>query len=324
MRLEYVLGPGTGACPGEDFFRNVVAGHLGGRDPFDPSAEKNVKLTIRRAGPGFGALFVLFDADGKRLGNSTEVFDASCTEVVETAGAVVVPWLIPIGPSKKVPTPTPCPEAQPCPDCPLCSEPVITKFDMWPEKLPMAPFKGMEPDPPKPPEPFSTAVRLWLSGGVELVANDWSNVGLSAGVGFRYHSVSFNFEGHVNPPMDTHSYPDGKVNFVRLTGALLVCYHVGWFVGCAVGDAGSIMFPTRVQLLPSSILYASVGARVGMEFPLPILPPRLFLAVHVDVMAPLNQRSFSSMSFSMSEPIFEVAGPSAGLFFGPVLELPGG
>ena len=126
----------------------------------------------------------------------------------------------------------------------------------------------------------------------------------------------------MNPPMDTHDYPAGSVRFDRFTGALLVCYHVIWFAGCAVGDAGSIMFPSRVQLLPSSILYASIGARVGAE--LPILPPRLFLSVHVDVLAPVNQRSFSSMSLSMSEPIFEVAGLGAGVFFGPVLELPGG
>ena len=110
MRLEYVRARGAEPCPKESFFRNVVAGHLGGRDPFTPAtpaAAKRVVLTLRRAGRGYGAQFVLVDAAGKRLGSSTEVFDVNCTEVVESAGAVIVPWLLPVALPTAPAAPTP-------------------------------------------------------------------------------------------------------------------------------------------------------------------------------------------------------------------------
>jgi hypothetical protein len=166
------------------------------------------------------------------------------------------------------------------------------------------------------PERWPVAVRLAVAVGPEVVASSWGSIGLTAEVGFRYRSFSLGVEVHGDPPMGSYLTPVGSVTFDRVTGALLACYHIAWFAGCAVGDAGGILFPNHVSALPAATFYGDVGVRVGLEFP--IARPRVFLKVAANVTAPINPRQF----FFRQAPVFQVAGPSAGLLFGPVLELP--
>jgi hypothetical protein len=193
-----------------------------------------------------------------------------------------------------------------------------TRHDLWPEDWPFR-LPKPKPDPPPLPERWPTAFRLAATAVPEAVASGWGSIGITAQGGYRYRSFSVGLEVHDDPSIESHHSPDGNVTFNRLTGAILACYHIQWFAGCAVGDAGAILFPHHVQALPAATFYSDVGVQVALEFPLPIVPPWLFLHVGANVMAPINPSQF----FAMTTPIFQVAGPSVGVSFGPVLELPG-
>lgn len=66
----------------------------------------------------------------------------------------------------------------------------------------------------------------------------------------RYRFFSVGAEIHGDPPLDARAFTDvGLVSFGRLSGALLVCGHYRWFVGCSVGDVGRVMFRTRQRVL---------------------------------------------------------------------------
>jgi hypothetical protein len=135
-------------CPEEQFFRDLVASHLGGRDPFVPTAPRRVSLTLRRVGRAFGATLVLYDDAGKRLGSSPELLEPDCTRAIETASTVVAPWLLPLVVRRRAAPP----EAQPPPDAP--SPPALE-----PQSTPATPAHVTEPSvaaapasvvPPKP------------------------------------------------------------------------------------------------------------------------------------------------------------------------------
>jgi hypothetical protein len=195
----------------------------------------------------------------------------------------------------------------------------VSRFDLWPEDWPLRLPKPTPDPPPPPPERWPTAFRLAVGTNFEAVASGWGSIGITAGGGYRYRSFSVGLEVHGDPSIGSRQFPDGSVRFSRLTGALLACYHIQWFAGCAVGDAGAILFPNHLPVMPAAMFYSDVGVQVGLEFPLPILPPHLFLHVAANVMAPINPRSISTMRGTT----FEEAGPSVGVSFGPVLELPG-
>ena len=146
-----------------------------------------------------------------------------------------------------------------------------TRFNLspedWTRRLPRP-----KPDPPPLPERWPTAVRVGLAVGPEVIASGWANVGLAAEVGFRYRSFSLGVEVHGNPPTGTYLTPHRFVTFGRVTGAVLACYHLGLFVGCAVGDAGGILFPHHVQALPAATFYSDVGVHLELESP--SCPPR--------------------------------------------------
>ena len=177
MRLEYVRARGAESCPQESFFRNVVAGHLGGRDAFSPAspnAAKRVVLTLRRAGRGYGAQFVLFDAAGKRLGSSTEVFDANCTEVVESAGAVIVPWLLPVA----LPAAPAAPAVAAHPDPPAAE----------PEQAPPPNAEGTVAPATPPAEAPEPGIFEGKAGVARAVLYAITAAGLATGTGFAVAS----------------------------------------------------------------------------------------------------------------------------------------
>jgi hypothetical protein len=213
-------------------------------------------------------------------------------------------------------TPPPRPKAPPEPEPlgPMC--PPATTLDIWPPELPLPPLPAPKPDPPKPLERWPLAVRLGVTTGPELVASGWSSFGLAAEAGVRYRVVSFGVGVHGNPSLGSQPFADGSVSFARVSGALLLCGHFGYFAGCGVGEAGRIVFPDHIALLPPSTFYGAVGARAGFEFPL--APPWLFLRTAVDVLAPIHPASYAPMGRS----IFQIAGPNLGLVLGLLLELP--
>jgi hypothetical protein len=174
-----------------------------------------------------------------------------------------------------------------------------------------------EPDPPKLPERWPFAVRLGVAVWPELIATGWGSFGFSAETGVRYRAVSASVEAHGDPPLGSVPYPNvGAVSFARVSGALLLCAHFGWFVGCGVGDAGRFIFPNHGHLLPASLFYGAAGVRAGFEFP--VAPPRVFVRVAADLRAPIHPANRVVAGVN----IFEAAGPSFGLGLGLLAEFP--
>jgi hypothetical protein len=315
-RLEYVLGKGAETCPDESFFRDMAAAHLGGRDPFTPSAPRRVTLTVRRVRPGsYGAVLALYDAAGKHLGSMEEFFAPDCFHVVEIASSMVVPWVVPIFiPKAAPPAPAPVCESKPlpAPEPPPCRE---SRFSVWPGEWPMRPLRAPRPDTPIQLERWPVAVRFGIAAGPELIARGLGSYGFSAEIGARYHAVSLNAELHGDPPLGPQLYADGSVSFARVSGAALLCGHFGWFAGCGAVDAGRLLFPDHGAALPSSAFYGAAGVRAGVEFP--VAPPRLFLRTAFDLRAPIRPASFTYAGVN----IFHVAGPSIGLGLGLLVEL---
>lgn len=168
---------------------------------------------------------------------------------------------------------------------------------------------------PKLPDRWPLAVRLGLSVWPEFVVTEWGSLGISAEVGMRYRFFSFGAELHGNPPIGSRSFSDaGKVSFARLSGALLLCGHYGWFAGCVVGDVGRFFFPNS-RKLPPSTHYGAIGVRLGLEFP--VAPPRFFLRAALDFRAPIRPQSFTDGDTTLFKP----AGPGVGISFAFFAEL---
>jgi hypothetical protein len=160
-------------------------------------------------------------------------------------------------------------------------------------------------------------LRLGVAVWPELIAKGWGSFGFSVEAGARYRAVSLGVEAHGDPSLGSVSFPSvGEVSFARLSGALLLCAHWGFFTGCGVGDVGRFFFPAHVHALPASASCDAAGVRAGFEFP--IAPPRIFLRVGFDLRAPINPASYSTPRGN----IFEAAGPSVGAGFGLLAELP--
>jgi len=133
----------------------------------------------------------------------------------------------------------------------------------------------------------------------------------------RYRAFSVGAEVHGDPPLGAVSFPNvGEVSFARLSGALLLCGHWGFFTGCGVGDAGGFLFPGHVYPLPASVFYSATGVRAGLEFP--VAPPRLFIRTGLDLRAPIHPASYTVHGVSP----FSVAGPGVGVGLGLLTELP--
>ena len=181
----------------------------------------------------------------------------------------------------------------------------------------MAPLPKPRPDPSPPPARRPVAIRLGAAVWPEVMASGWGSLGLSAEIGARYRWISASVEAHGDPPLGPQRIASvGDVAFARLSGALLVCAHFGWFAGCGVADVGRFFFPNHIQALPASAFYGAAGVRAGLEFP--VVSTRVFLRVAMDLRAPISPARFVSKRAN----VFAAAGPGAGLGLGVVVELP--
>jgi hypothetical protein len=98
-QLEYLRG-GLTACPKESFFHTFVAGRFRGDDPFQAQAARRIRLTLRRDPKTFAADVDMYDQAGTYLGGK-KLAEADCTDLVESAGLLVVSWLVPLtGPAQ--------------------------------------------------------------------------------------------------------------------------------------------------------------------------------------------------------------------------------
>jgi hypothetical protein len=277
VRLDYDHGAGGASCPAESFFRDVVAAHLGGHDPFTPEAPRRVTLTIRREGRAFAAVAVLYGADGKRLG-ARELADRDCTSLVDTMGTVVTGWLRPL----VLPEPA-APSASPrSRDAgPIFREPDVAT---------------PAPTPPAITPPAARP-RLVVEAGplVSFGTLPAPAFGLAAGVGVRWPMFSLALEVRADLPASTELGGRTRVRETLIVGSAAPCFHAGWFVGCGLVAGGALVGEwTGTSGARQASPYVAAGARLGVEVP---ITPRFALRGSGDVLVPVSRRPVAVEKF---------------------------
>ena len=174
------------------------------------------------------------------------------------------------------------------------------------------------PGPTKPPpERLPFAFRIGAAVGPDFYATDGGALGFSADFGVRNRAFSAAIEAHGDPPLASRLVTGfGSVSEARAMGALLLCGHYGYFIGCGQTAGGAILFPTRYSSLPASTRYGAAGIRLGLEFE---VAPRFFLRVGLDVFLPFWRTNFPGPPGGSSA--FEIANPNWGLGLGGLWEI---
>lgn len=313
MRLQYTRAPGAEACPDADLFSSILRGRVMRWNPLAPDAPHLLTVLFSRRDRGYESFAELRDDTGAVRFTRTFSPVPRCMDAAEDL-AMGIAIAIERPAVRKPPLAchtAPLPSASsPLPPPPPCME---SRYAVWPERLPMSP----KPDPPTTPERWPLAIRVGLTAWPEVMVSGWGSLGLSLDAGVRYRSFSASVEVHGDPPLDSEPYWNkGDVSVARVSGALLLCGHWGWFAGCAVGDAGRIFF-LNPKLHDASALYGAVGVRAGLEFP--VAPPRFFLRAAVDLRAPIHPASATLQGAASS---LTSAGLGFGLGLGLLVELP--
>lgn len=330
--LTYERAPNAAICPDETLVRFHIHARIG-VDSFEKNPNGvyvgRVRVDVSRTAEGFTSSYTWVDTEGatktKRFTVSGGASRYHCLYALEDVIANLAQHFMFIemdlgaklaqqnAPTKACPTTPKARAALPCPPPPT---PTDSPYSVWPrESATPAPKEK-----PVLPDRWPLAVRLGLAVWPELLVPRWGSVGASAELGVRYRFFSVDAELHYDPPIGSFTQPGfGKVTVTRVSGALLLCGHYGWFAGCGVADVGRIFFPRvafpHVAPLPASTLYATAGVRVGLEFP--IAPPRFFLRAAFDLRAPIGMSSYTYKNTT----VFEAAGLGVGVGFGFVAEL---
>lgn len=309
MQLEYVRASHAESCPDDTLFRGAVAARAR-HELFQPASPLRLVVKLSPARRGYEGQAELHDARGGVKVLAAFPATASCTRLVDDLAIAVSLYAAPPAPPGD---PRQASLASATAE-PSCAAPQADRHGVWPAEWPVLKQK---PDPS--PERSPIAIRLGLAMWPEVIASGagGASLGLSADVGMRWEALSAGVEVHGDPPLGSASYQGvGTVTFARISGALLVCAHGGWFAGCGVADAGRIIFPAHPQTLPSSTWYGAVGVRAGVDFP--VKPGRVFVRTLLDLRAPIRPANYSFRG----QDVFVASGLGFGLGLGVVVELP--
>jgi hypothetical protein len=323
VKLAYVRGKGAGACPDERAFRYVAQLH-NEHDPFYDDGEQYHAGAARFVVTGSGGVltgsYTYVDETGKLVVQRTltkrGMGTVACALLLDDLNLSFSVWILgreidlaqqalrakravaSAAPSAPEPAGAPaCTAPQPCND---------SRWSVWPDEWPMKPLEPPASDPPKPvekPLSFRVGSGVW----VDWISNDRGSVGFTLDGSVRYKWASVGVEVRGDPAIGTTPVPDfGTVRFARVTGALLTCGHVDPLVACIKGQVGAMLFPGSTPSEPAQ-LYAAVGVRLGLEFP--IAPSRFILRVDSELLPTIDPASITPFRLTA----FQVAGLNAGL-----------
>lgn len=256
-RLEYVVDDPSGACASEAEFRRRIATRLG-YDPFDAHATWifRVRVDGRSKRPHAE---IMTERDGAPAGKRG-LDEATCDALSETLAATVAIAIDPIGVSQESSRTSPEDALPPLPP---------------PPRAPASAIEPPAPPPPTPQRPLADPRRvvpfLYLDGTVTIGRTAGVALGGRGGVGVEYGALSVAGEarGEATPDAVALTSLD-SVYWSVLSGALVACGHKGLFELCGVGALGSLQAKARDVARPSlkGTLFASLGARVGIQMPL--------------------------------------------------------
>lgn len=237
VQLDYALAAGADTCPDASFFRDVVAGKLGGRDPFAATGNRRVSVAIRRGPRGFTATAAL--TQGSAAPSTRELADRDCTSLIETASLVVSAWLAPI--------------VTPPATGPVFREPAAT---------PVA--------TPAPPVADRPQLRLDFGPHAAFTTLPGVGFGMAGGIGVRWPSFSISLEGRGDLAKSVGGLPVGQAARVGFASASAVpCLHVRWFLACGLLSGGAVSV-SATGVTPAKRVggYAGAGVRLGVEIPI--------------------------------------------------------
>jgi hypothetical protein len=275
MRLDYTGAP---SCAVASTFRNLVAGHLNGRDPFPDDAAKRLVITLHKRGPfSFDGTVVTYNAAGERRDNRK--FAANdCTELVETIALVVSLWLTPVVLPTAAP-PKPPPEASPPPPEPPAPlpEPPEPRPERPQPPLVVVPAPADEPGRHRLVPRLGAGARadfgpaagvlfgVTVEGGVQR--QEWRWGGWSLMGAFRWAPQ----QTGIGPPVTAVA---ADVSSSLVAGRLAGCIYRAWPVslaGCVVSELGAIQQSAGTPFLKGfhqTVLFAGGGVGARVKVPL--------------------------------------------------------
>lgn len=272
-RLDYQRAAGAESCPDEAGFREAVAAHTNGADPFAPNGPIVLRVMLAPLGPGAGfrGTMELFDAAGRPAGTDTRqastCASAARALAFSASGLFLAP---PAAPAPAVTTPPPLTPAPPLPPPPL---------------------------PPKLPP----AVRVQLGAGA-LVGFGFApnpSAGFGGFVGLRFPRSAPAFELTIEGRGDLDSSGDvvalakapaqARAGFVG--GSLAPCGFVRWFFGCALVTLGAVRGSAGDAYEPAeqTSLFAGLGGRIGAELWIVEGPPAFGVRLAFDGLFALSR-----------------------------------
>ncbi|WP_437752966.1 hypothetical protein [Sorangium sp. So ce1389] len=269
VRLSYTRGPGAEGCPEEQALRDVVAGQLGGTDPFVGGGGRRVEVILVREGRRFLGEIALYDGDGRRLGGQ-ELASTACGALVEDVGTALAIVLRPARSARELaPAPPPSPEPAPLE---AASPPASEASPRAPAPVPAPPCQPAAPARPAArPGPSPAWPRFQVGLGA-LIAEGIAPapaVGFSGSVGARWEVFSISLEGGVHLPVAATPYRGRTFGVSWLGGSVISCGHAAWFFGCAIVTAGRVRHVGMINVTGEAMMpYAGLGLRGGLEVPI--------------------------------------------------------
>ncbi|XYH94516.1 hypothetical protein ACMHYB_42790 [Sorangium sp. So ce1128] len=272
-RLSYTRGPGAEGCPEEQALRDVVAGQLGGTDPFVGGGGRRVDVVVVRKGRRFLGEIALYDSDGRRLGGQ-ELASTACGALVEDVGTALAIVLRPVRPARE-PAPSHSAPSPPGPSGPappeVASPPASEAPPRAPAPAPAPPCPPTAPARPVERRGLSLAWPRFQVGVGALIVEGIApapGVGVSGFVGARWEGFSLSLEGSMHLPVAAEPYRGRLFGGSWLGGSVVPCGHSAWFFGCGLVTAGRVRYMGLVNFDGGAELpYAGLGLRGGVEIP---------------------------------------------------------
>jgi hypothetical protein len=307
IQLTYTRTAAASACPDAGSLRSAVLKEMG-YDPFDPSAERKLEVSIDRRAGKYVVTMEMRDEAGQVVWNDDLKSRESCRTLVDAAGLAIVITIDPPQDPEPCPVcPAPVPSPPPAPPSPPPAPPAIEVLKAPPPIL--APPPPPAPDAPPKPVVFRLGAAFWLD--YATVPRIAPGIALSGGV--RHDWWSATLEARWDPPA-SQPFPYSQVDTARLTAGGVLCGHHAWFAHCLVAEVGDMQVGANAPRFQSlSRWYTTLGTRVTAE--LAVQPRRLFLQVGVDVLASIVPYNLAVDAVLSSQiPRFS-AGGSVGLLY---------
>ena len=264
-RLVYVRGEGADTCPDEAALKQSVAARLG-YDPFRPFVQPTLFAEVHRdKGRFVGSLKMV---DGAGIERGARRFDAAGDDCAELTATMALSMSIAIDPRSALAPPpgTPAPAADST-EAPSLDKPTDAPADA-PVKTPAPPETSI---PTGPPPPAGSKGRLGVGIGLHGAAglSPVATAGARISGEVSWSSLSVGLELRADLPASSNLERGGAVKTWLIGAAVVPCWRVAWFSGCAVGLVGRLQASSVdvARETRETFAFAAAGLRLAADFP---------------------------------------------------------